>query len=158
MQPGAERAADPEPSGSAGQEQEYGLEGILRRVLVPQDAATGAPDHRPVPLDQGRERRLVAVIRKPFQQLLVRQTRNRPVEEQGVELPEHVAAWTDRHHHALAVSNAAASMLYNGPMGGDSSIIPQQAKSHKDQEAFPQRRRREGTRSRRIEELESSCS
>ncbi len=40
-----------------------------------------ALDHRPVPLDQRRERRLVAVIREPFQQLLVRQTRDCSVEE-----------------------------------------------------------------------------
>jgi hypothetical protein len=51
------------------------------------------------------------VIRKPFQQLLVRQTRDRSVEEQGVELPEDVGAWTDRHHDALTVRDAAISIL-----------------------------------------------
>jgi hypothetical protein len=42
-------------------------------MVVAQDAAADAEDHRPVPADQGSERRLVAPEEKALQQLPVGQ-------------------------------------------------------------------------------------
>ena len=55
LQPGAERVADPERTGLAGQDQERRLEGVVGRVLVDQGRAGDPEDHRPVPLDQRGE-------------------------------------------------------------------------------------------------------
>ncbi len=58
MQPGAERVAHPERSALADEHLKRRLEGVLRLVLIPQDRPAGAKDHRPVPLDEGREGQL----------------------------------------------------------------------------------------------------
>ena len=49
---------DPEPAALADQDEERGLERVLGVVRVAQHAAADPQHHRPVPLDQGRERRL----------------------------------------------------------------------------------------------------
>ena len=65
MEPGAERVADPERAGLAGEDEEDGLEGVLGLVLVAERGAADAPDHRPVALDQQGEGRLArAVVRR----------------------------------------------------------------------------------------------
>ena len=57
VEPGPERVADPEGLRPQCQRQEDGLEGILDVVLVAERGPAGAPDHRPVALEQGLERR-----------------------------------------------------------------------------------------------------
>ena len=76
VQPGADRVPHPERAAPAGQDQERRLEGVPGVVLVAQDGPAGAQDHRPVPLDQGREGQLgglAAPRREALQQLPVRQ-------------------------------------------------------------------------------------
>ena len=55
VQPGGQGVPHPQRAGLARQDEERGLEGVLRRVLVAQDRTAGAQDRRAVPLDQGRE-------------------------------------------------------------------------------------------------------
>ena len=58
VEPAAERLDALEPAGLAGQREEGRLERVVGRVGVVQDPPAGATDHRPVPPDEGRERRL----------------------------------------------------------------------------------------------------
>ena len=58
VEPAAERLDALEPAGLAGQREEGRLERVVGRVGVVQDPPAGTPDHRPVPPDEGRERRL----------------------------------------------------------------------------------------------------
>ena len=58
VEPAAELVARRRVAGSPGQDEEGRLERVLRGVPVGQDAEAGAPDHRPVAVDQRRERRL----------------------------------------------------------------------------------------------------
>ena len=94
MEPGAERVADPERPRLADQDQEGGLEGVLGVVRVAEDAPADAQDHRPVPLDQGREGqlgRLAAPGREPLEELAVGQSRRRSGRQQRAELPREPA-------------------------------------------------------------------
>jgi hypothetical protein len=59
--------------GPPGQDQERGLEGVLGVVFVAQDVPTDAVHERPVPLDQGGERPVVAGGREPAQKLTIAQ-------------------------------------------------------------------------------------
>ena len=88
MEPGTQRVAHPERAGPPHQDQERGLEGVLGVVVVAEDRAADPPDHRAVPIDQGREgqlRRLAAAGREPLQQLPVRQSGRGPRVEEHAE-------------------------------------------------------------------------
>ena len=76
VQPATERVLHPERPRLAGQHEEGGLEGVLGGMLVAEDAPADAEDHRPVPLHQGLEGRLGAVLvpgGEPLQELGIRQ-------------------------------------------------------------------------------------
>ena len=91
VQPGAQRIPHPQRPGLARQHEEDRLEGVFRRMLVPQDRAAGAQDRRAVPLDQGREgtlARLVALAAEFLQQLRVRQPAGRPRPEEHLDVPQ----------------------------------------------------------------------
>ena len=92
MEPGADRVADPERPGLAGQDEEDGLEGVLGLVLVAERGAADAPDHRPVPLDQRGEgrlgRALISAAGEPLQERSVGQARNRAAVEDRAEPPQ----------------------------------------------------------------------
>ena len=64
VEPGAQGVPDPERAGPAHQHQEGGLEGVVGVVLVREDRPADAQDHRPVPLDQGREGQLGPLARR----------------------------------------------------------------------------------------------
>ncbi len=88
MEPGPQRVAHPERAGLPHQDQERRLEGVLGIVVVADDRAADPPDHRAVPLDQGREsrlRRIAAAGGEPLQQLSVRQSGRRPRVEEHAE-------------------------------------------------------------------------
>src|SRR5262249_8144328 len=68
VQPAAEQLAPPDGPRLAGQDEEGGLEGVLRVGSVGEHAAAGGEDHRPGPPDQGRERPLVAPGDEALQQ------------------------------------------------------------------------------------------
>ena len=55
------------------QDEERGLEGVLRVLLVGQDAAADAEHERPVPADEGGERGLVADGGVPAEEFAVGQ-------------------------------------------------------------------------------------
>ena len=100
MEPGAERVPHPEAAGLLDQDQERGLEGILRVVRVGEHAPADAQDHRPVPLDQDREGqlgRLAAVGREPLQELAVGQLADRPHVEERAKLSQGGPVLSDRH-------------------------------------------------------------
>ena len=74
MEPGAQRVSNPERARLLDQGQEGGLEGILDIIRIAECIPADAEDHRPVPLDQGREGQLggLAVLgREPFEELTV---------------------------------------------------------------------------------------
>ena len=75
-----------------GQDEEGGLRGVLGLVLVAEDLAADAEDHRPMPLDQRREgglgRRLARLVGEPAEELAVGQARGRPVAEERRDVPE----------------------------------------------------------------------
>jgi hypothetical protein len=68
VQPGRQRPTPPHRAGLAGQYQEGGLEGVVGRVGVAEDAAADAEDHRAVPSDQGGEGEGVAAGGEPPEQ------------------------------------------------------------------------------------------
>jgi hypothetical protein len=101
MEPGGQGVPDPHRTGLARQDEEGGLESVLRRVLIPQDGPAGAQDRRSVPLDQGREGalpRLTAPAADILQQLPVRQPAGRPRPEERLDVPEGAAESAPRHH------------------------------------------------------------
>jgi hypothetical protein len=57
--------------GLAGEDQERGLEHVLRVLVVPEDRQRGVENGPAVSLDQGSERRLVPVSGEPLQQVVV---------------------------------------------------------------------------------------
>jgi hypothetical protein len=88
MEPRTERVAHPERAGLPHQDQKGGLEGVLGVVVVAEDRAADPPDHRPVPLDQGREGRLgrlAAAGGESLQQLTVGESSRRPRVEEHAE-------------------------------------------------------------------------
>jgi hypothetical protein len=71
------------------------LKGIFRLVGVGQNAPANSPDHRPVPVDQGREGRFCVVHRfsrlgapggEPLEELAVGEPRRRSRHEKGAKL------------------------------------------------------------------------
>ena len=101
MQPAPDRLLPAHGGGPADEDEERGLEGVLGVVLVAQDRAADAEDHRPVPLDQGREGRpgrLVPVpvpVRtagEPAQQLAVGQPARRARVEERPDVLEYSSA------------------------------------------------------------------
>ncbi len=100
MQPGAERIPHPEPARPLHQDQERGLEGVLRVVRVGQHAPADPHDHRPVALDQDREGQLgglAAVGGEPLQELAVGQLADRTHVEERPELPPDGPVLADGH-------------------------------------------------------------
>jgi hypothetical protein len=65
----------------ADQDEERGLKGVLGVVVVAQDAAADAPDHRTVAAHQGSDRGLVALFEEACQEL--------GVAERGLLLAQH---------------------------------------------------------------------
>ena len=103
MEPGADRVADPERAGLAGQDEEDGLEGVLGLVLVAEGGAADPPDHRPVPLDQRGEGRLgravIAATGEPLQERTVGQAGGRAAVEDRAEPPQDGAGRSLSHVH-----------------------------------------------------------
>ena len=92
MEPGPQRVPHPERSRLADQDEEGGLEGIFRLMLVAYDGQADAPDHRLVPLDQRREGQLghlVRIGRESFQELAVGQVPDGPDVVEGSELTKN---------------------------------------------------------------------
>jgi hypothetical protein len=73
VQPAADGSPPANGGGPAGQHEERGLEGVLGVVRVGHQAAAHAQHHRPVPLHEQGERRLLAAVAEPLEQLPVRQ-------------------------------------------------------------------------------------
>jgi hypothetical protein len=72
MQPGPQRLANPERPTLVHENEKRRLEGVVRIVFVVQYPPARPQDHRPVAMEQRRERLLrhvTAVVPKPFQQL-----------------------------------------------------------------------------------------
>ena len=72
VQPVRDRPVAVERPGLVDENEERGLEGVLGGVRVAQHAAADAEHEPPVPADEYLERRLVAVLDEPGEQLAVR--------------------------------------------------------------------------------------
>src|SRR5262249_25568077 len=73
VQPAADLLPRRDRGGLADEDEERGLEGVLRVVDVADDAPADVEHHRAVAAHQGREGRLIAPADEPAQQLPVRQ-------------------------------------------------------------------------------------
>ena len=99
VEPGGERVGRPDRAGRAGEDQERRLGRILGLVIVAGDLPAGAPDHRPMSLDERRECRLGDVggtAEEALEQGTVREAGGRPDLEQGLELRLRTRQWTLR--------------------------------------------------------------
>ena len=99
-QPARDRPAPADGPGPVGQDEEDGLEGILRVVRIVKDAPADPQHHRAVPdhqLLEGRLRGLIAPRDEPVQELRVGHRPDRAEVEQPVHLPEHPVRWAARH-------------------------------------------------------------
>jgi hypothetical protein len=71
VQPAAQRLAHRDRSRLAGEHEKGGLEGVLRVLLVAQDAAADTQHHRAVSAQQRLERRRIPCVAKAREQLPV---------------------------------------------------------------------------------------
>ena len=85
MEPAPDRAAPPDRAGPLRQDQKDRLECILGIVRVTQHVLTDAEHHRPVPLDQGRERPFFPPGCESSQQRFIRQGTDRPRLEERLQ-------------------------------------------------------------------------
>ena len=100
VQPRAQGIAHPERSALADQDQERRLEGVHRLVVIAENAASGAENHRPMPLDQDREGqlgRLAPAGREPLEKLPVRQPGGNPILKERLEEKPGSPANISRH-------------------------------------------------------------
>jgi hypothetical protein len=100
MEPRAQGVAHPERPSFARQDQEGGLESVLRILLVAKDCAANAEHERTVPLDEGGEGqlgRLASTRREPLQQLAIGRSSDRPEIKQRAELSRDAAVLPDPH-------------------------------------------------------------
>ena len=97
MEPAADRSVDPDRPGLASQQQEGGLEGVVGIVGIVEDPAADGHDHPPMTLDQGLEGELVSVRHVTFQHRTVGETRQGPLVEEAVDLPQGGAASCTGH-------------------------------------------------------------
>jgi hypothetical protein len=91
VQPTGDRVALPDRPGAPRQDEEGGLEGVLRVLLVPQHTPAHAQHHRPVAGDNRGEGRLVAPVGEVVQQLPVGPTSNAAAGGQLVDVPQERA-------------------------------------------------------------------
>ena len=99
VEPAPERITDADRPGATGQDQEGGLEGVVGVGRVEQGPAADAPDQRAVPGHESFERHLrraPAARREPGDEFAVGQARDRPAEQQVVEVAGR-GARVDRH-------------------------------------------------------------
>jgi hypothetical protein len=88
VQPGTQGIAHPERSALPDQDQECCLEGVHRLVVIAENAASGAENHRPMSFDQDREgqlRGLAASGCEPLEKLPIRQPSRDPILEERFE-------------------------------------------------------------------------
>ncbi len=88
MEPSRQRIRIVDRARPAGQQQERRLERILGQVAVGQQMATDAQHHRPMPLDQGRERRLgcLTTVGELIEQAAIGRCTQRPDVEERANL------------------------------------------------------------------------
>ena len=72
VEPAAHERAVAQARGLAREDEEGGLEGVLRILLVAEHAPAEVEDHRPVPPHQGRESRVAARRNERLHERLVR--------------------------------------------------------------------------------------
>ncbi|WP_406701318.1 hypothetical protein V5E97_16100 [Singulisphaera sp. Ch08] len=72
--------------GLPSQYEERCLEGFFGVMVIPEDSAADAPDHRAVTLDEGLERRLVTTSSETPQELTVRESSDRSHAEKRLEV------------------------------------------------------------------------
>jgi hypothetical protein len=87
------------------QHQERGLQGVLGVVRVAEDLPADAQDHRPVPLHQGREGRLVGVVspgHESLDELPVGDVADHAELEEGMEPIEGVGSRRSADHSPVS--------------------------------------------------------
>jgi hypothetical protein len=100
VQPARQRLATPERANSRHQDEERGLEGVVRLVGVVEDAPADAEDHRAVTLDErgeGELGRLAVASGEAVEELRVGQSGHRADVEQGADLADDGVVAGRRH-------------------------------------------------------------
>ena len=89
VQPRAQRAAPGDRPRFAGEHQKGRLKGVLGVVVVADDAAADAEDHRAVTADEGFKGRFVPLLDEGGKQLTVRRPRRILPQHGPAKLPDH---------------------------------------------------------------------
>jgi hypothetical protein len=87
-------------AGTEHEDQESCLDGILRLVLVAEDRAANAQDHRAMPFNQGRERefgRIAVAMKETPEKLAIGQPSGRSNLEQRTDVPSNGRGLMLRH-------------------------------------------------------------
>ena len=88
VEPGPDAVAVADDRSAADQDEEGGLEGILDVVLVAEEPAADAQDHRSVPGHERSQGRLVAAGDEPLEERGLAQAGNGPAAEDPVQLAQ----------------------------------------------------------------------
>ena len=91
----------------ADEDEEGGLEGVLGVVVVAEDTAAHAPDHRAVPPHQGCKSRLVTAAEVVLQQLPIGQPRPIPQKHRPAKVLDDLAHLAGRHVVSLVRATLA---------------------------------------------------
>ena len=114
MQPTTDCLAAADCPRLADQDQEGCLEGIFGGSVVPDHGLARTKDHRPVPLDQRREGGLITPVEKPLEELAIGESRDRPLDEQAIDLT-YRGTHGSTDHDALLGTSDVHTTLRAGP-------------------------------------------
>ena len=110
MQPAPDRVAAADRSRLADQNQESCLEGIFGCSVVPDHGLAGTKHHRTVSFDQGRERGLITFVEKSLEELAIVQSRDRPLDEQAIDLTYRGTHGSTDHDPLLGTSDVHTTL------------------------------------------------
>ena len=85
MKPGPQHGAIADRAGLPDQDEEGGLEGVLRIVRVGEDPPADPEHHRPVAAEDGLEGFLVPLREEPVEELAFAGSRHGPFREQALQ-------------------------------------------------------------------------
>ena len=121
VEPGPQHVALADRPGLLDQDQERRLEGIGDVVRIVQDAPADAQHHRPVPMEDRLERRLVAMGEESLQELGLAQARDGPRVEETFQRIDDRTAMSFRHASGPPPEPRRCRFLYEYTDAGDRS-------------------------------------
>src|SRR5262245_37942869 len=117
VEPAADLRAGVDRRRLADQDEEGGLEGVLRVVPCPQDAAADPPDHRPVAVHERLQRRRLLAAQEALQQMAVGQLRLLRQQQDAAEVLDDLADRATRHWAPHAGRSSPLQGYYPLPRG-----------------------------------------